>query len=114
MRVVIAAVALIILALAMQAQQTTPSPVFSNDEPQWQPQWHQIPALDASPKEWTTQEDDMAVVWPGMAVPSPYPPHKHTVHHRTCEEKNRFLLMSEDGVWHCLILDFEVRISAEK
>jgi hypothetical protein len=26
------------------------------------------------------------------------------VHHRACADKSRFLLMSEDGKWHCLAL----------
>ena len=28
----------------------------------------------------------------------------HHVHHRTCKDKSRFLLMSEDSRWHCLAL----------
>lgn len=26
-------------------------------------------------------------------------------HHRTCEDKSRFLLISEDSHWHCLLLN---------
>ena len=29
---------------------------------------------------------------------------KVLVHHRACADKSRFLLMSEDSVWHCLAL----------
>jgi hypothetical protein len=33
------------------------------------------------------------------------PPCKTKIHHRVCADKSRFLLMSEDGKWHCLRLE---------
>jgi hypothetical protein len=49
--------------------------------------------FDDPPKEWKT-ETPMG----GMHVE----PDGYT--HRECEDKSRFMLMSEDGKWHCLKL----------
>jgi len=60
------------------------------------------PPFDVPPKEWDGPELDWGC----------QPSEESTVcmdtriarHHRACEDKSRFLLMSEDGKWHCLAL----------
>lgn len=60
--------------------------------------------FDVPPKEWDEApiKDRMECRQVGIAESTcDYP---KPVHHRTCEDKRRFLLMSEDSKWHCLLL----------
>lgn len=101
---------ILIAALALSAPQATtptvgdwtittvPTPSITKTIPV--SEWFDVP-----PKEWDERQatgimDCHATNPPGnLAECKPY---YETVHRRSCEDKSRFLLMSEDGVWHCL------------
>lgn len=76
--------------------------------------------LDVPPREWDVDQKRTGFEWhgegvgcsydalPGSCKPkdSDFPSFEWIVrtHHRECVDKSRFLLMSEDGRWHCLAL----------
>ena len=56
--------------------------------------------FDVPPKEWDGPDMEEGPCPIGFACMD----NKVPVHHRTCTDKSRFLLMSEDNRWHCLAL----------